>query len=120
MVTTRTTRPKVTESDTHKIVTAEGCQTLYVTVGKVAGQVIEVFIMMGKSGECNTCHNAALGIAISEGLQHGVPLGVFVDALRGVRCPNPMIAVKSKADVVLSCPDAVAKVLALYLDESTT
>ncbi len=58
-------------------------------------------------------------IAISEGLQHGVPLSVYADSLQGIRCPNPMICVVSKDDRILSCPDAVAKVLALYLPEST-
>ena len=117
MAIQRTPRPKVTQSDTHKIVTGDGCQTLYITVGKVDGKVIEVFITMGKSGECNTCHCAALGIAISNGLQHGVPLSVYTDSLRGIRCPNPMICVASKDDRILSCPDAVAKVLSLYLDD---
>lgn len=118
MVIQRTPRPKVTQSDTHKVKTGYDCQNLYITVGRVGNQVIEVFIMMGKSGDCNTCHNAALGVAISEGLQHGVPLSVYVDSLRGIRCPNPLVA--SKEDRILSCPDAVAKILALYLNESTT
>lgn len=112
----RTPRPKVTQSDTHKVRTGYECENLYITVGRIGNQVIEVFIMMGKSGNCNTCHNAALGIAISEGLQHGVPLQVYVDCLRGIRCPNPLMA--SKDDKVLSCPDAVAKILALYLDSA--
>lgn len=117
MVNSRTPRPKVTQSETHKVKTGDGCQNLYITVGKTGGKVIEVFIMMGKSGDCNTCHNAALGISISEGLQHGVPLAVYVDSLGGIRCPNPTMG---KDDKILSCPDAVARILELYLNESTT
>lgn len=108
------TRPKIVQSETYKITTTDECENLYITVGESDGRVIEVFITMGKSGGCNGCHNAALGISISEGLQHGVPLDVYVSALRGIRCPYPRMFPKD--DRFLSCPDAVSGILAQYVN----
>lgn len=117
VVADRELRPKIIHSETHKVTTSEGCNNLYITVGKHEDKVIEVFITMGKSGGCGGCQNAALGISISEGLQHGVPLDVYVSALRGLRCPNPLMF--PKEDRILSCPDAVAQILSLYLEGSS-
>lgn len=105
-------RPKITQSDTHRITTP--CGSLYVTVGKVDQRPIEVFITMGKAGACETCQNAALGIVISMALQYNTPLDVLAGNLRGIRCPKPTLG--APEDRVLSCPDAVAGVMFQYVD----
>jgi ribonucleoside-diphosphate reductase alpha chain len=75
---------------------------------------IEVFITMGKSGACETCANAALGIVLSIALQYDTPLEKLAENLRGIRCPKPVI---SKEDRVLSCADAVSGILFLYVEK---
>jgi len=105
-------RPKITQSETHRIVTA--CGSLYVTIGMVDKQPIEVFITMGKAGACEMCQNAALGISLSIALQNGTPLVALAENLRGIRCPKPVLG--KPEDRVLSCPDAVAGVMFLYVD----
>lgn len=112
---TRIKRPSVVSSVTYRVRT--GCdQSLYVTVGTVEDRVIEVFLTIGKTGGCHLALNSALGIAISEGLQHGVPLDVYVDALKGVKCDRPVAF--PRVDQMFSCPDAVYRILDRYLDES--
>jgi ribonucleoside-diphosphate reductase alpha chain len=106
-------RPKITQSETHRIITS--CGSLYVTLGRVNEKPIEVFITMGKSGACETCQNAALGIALSIALQYGTPLDKLAENLRGIRCPKPVLA--SKEDRVLSCADAVSGILFLYVEK---
>ena len=106
-------RPKKIKSDTHRIITS--CGSLYITVGMIDKKPIEVFIAMGKAGNCETSQNASLGIAISVALQHGVPLVVFAENLRGVRCHKPKMFPPSER--VLSCADAVSGVLFQYVDK---
>lgn len=76
---------------------------------------------MGKSGACETCQNAALGIVISMALQYDTPLDVLASNLRGIRCPKPVLG--KPEDRVLSCADAISGVMFQYVDngeEKTT
>ena len=70
---------------------------------------------MGKSGACETCQNAALGISLSIALQYGTPMDVLADNLRGIRCPKPVLG--NGGDRVLSCADAVSGVLYQYIEK---
>ena len=106
-------RPKIVHGETTKIETS--CGHLYVTVNSVNDMPIEVFLTMGKTDGCALCQNSALGITISEALQHGVDIEVFGRSLRGITCPKPMFLPGGKK--FLSCPDAISNLLSEYVKE---
>jgi ribonucleoside-diphosphate reductase alpha chain len=113
-MTDKLPRPKILNGETTKFST--GCGNLYITVNSDNKTPIEVFATLGKSGDCTRCQVEALTRCISTGLQYGVPLENFVKQLTGIRCPQPTFA-GSKEDSALSCPDAISRVLAEYLQE---
>lgn len=108
----KTKRPKVVGALIVKTVT--GCGNLYVQLGWWNGKLNEVFATLGKSGGCAMSFNEALTRSITAGLRFGesVPVSEYVKQLRGIRCPTPMPF--PKEDAVMSCPDAIAKVLEEY------
>lgn len=103
-------RPKVVGSINVKIVT--GCGNMYVQMGWWDGRLNEVFATLGRGGGCAMGLNEALTRSITTGLRCGVSVSEYVKQLKGVRCPSPMPFPKEES--VLSCPDAIAKVLGEY------
>jgi ribonucleoside-diphosphate reductase alpha chain len=101
-------RPECTTGATHCITT--GCGKLYVTVNKDDLGFCEVFAQMGKTGGCASSHIESLGRLMSLALRSGVKMESIIKQLTGIRCPSPMWG---NGKQVLSCPDAIAKVLAL-------
>lgn len=103
-------RPKVVGGINIKVVT--GCGNLYVQLGWSNGKLFEVFATLGRAGGCATCFSESLTRAVTTGLRCGVQVAEYVRQLRGARCPTPMPF--PKEDAVMSCPDAIAKVLMEY------
>lgn len=99
-------RPKQLEGKTVRVTT--GCGNLYITLNKDGDSLFEVFATLGKAGGCAICQDEALTRAITLGLRYGIPKEEFVKELEGLRCPNP---VWGDGDQILSCPDAIAKVM---------
>jgi ribonucleoside-diphosphate reductase alpha chain len=100
-------RPRECKSRTVRVGT--GCGNLYVTIGYNGKHPIEVFAHLGKSGGCSNCQNEALTRSITLGLKYGIPISEYVEELKDLRCPSPnMFPMESR---VLSCADAIAKVL---------
>jgi len=86
-----------------------GCGKLYITVNaEEAGVPFEIFAHLGKSGGCAASQTEALTRAITIGLRHGIEAKQFVDQLRGISCPSVGF---DEGDKILSCADALAKVL---------
>jgi ribonucleoside-diphosphate reductase alpha chain len=103
-------RPKILEGHTHKITT--GCGSLYVNVNEHDNRVFEVFAKLGKAGGCSACTTEALTRVISVGLRAGVDLSEYVHTLENIGCISPTF---SDGEKINSCPDAIAKVLKIYL-----
>ncbi len=101
------TRPKITQGRTVKMTT--GCGSIYVTVNEAGQGPFEIFVIMGKTGQCGSSQAEALGRCISAGLRSGVSVDVYVRQLSDIRCPSPGV---EDGVIVLSCADAVAKALA--------
>jgi len=104
-------RPLITQGATHKMNT--GCGYLYVTVNEDDQRnLFELFARMGKSGGCAASMTEAIGRLISLALRSGIDSVAIVEQLKGIRCPERVLA-KEK---IYSCPDAIGKALQTHLE----
>jgi len=101
-------RPKILPSDTTKVV--YGCGKLYITrTYDSAGEVFEVFVDMGHTGQCAIAQVEAITRCVSTGLRRGIPVQEYITQLRDIKCPNPTVYDHVE---IKSCADAIAKLLA--------
>ena len=94
--------------------TKTGCGNLYITINEDGGIPIEVFATMGKTGGCADSQIKTIGRLISLGLRNKVEMKDFVRQMAGVCCHS---AITTEGHEVLSCADAIAKILKKYIDE---
>lgn len=99
-------RPETLPGFTTKVTTGMG--NLYITVTEHEGKPFEVFAIIGKSGRSTTAKTEAIGRLISLCLRAGVSVEEIVDQLKGIGGEHPVF---QKDGLVLSIPDAIARVL---------
>ena len=100
------TRPDIVFGFTQKVNTGLG--QLYLTVNEIDGKPFEVFATIGKSGRSVTAKAEAIGRLVSLALRSGVDVAAIVGQLKGIGGENPVF---QKKGLLLSIPDAVARVL---------
>lgn len=103
-------RPKVTRGFTEKVRT--GCGNLYVTVNRDEnGNICEVFTNLGRGGGCPSQSEATARL-VSIALRAGVDIKQIIEQLKGIRCHSTLMRKgKDKSIEVLSCPDAIGRLL---------
>lgn len=90
----------------------DGPTDVYVTVNDYSdGRPGEVFLRVGQIGGLARGALDAVGIAISIGLQHGVPLKMFTSKLRGMQFPPSGLTGDKKYNKTGSVLDLVARYL---------
>lgn len=90
-----------------------GCGRMYITINENSdGRAVEVFCVLGKTGGCASANTQTIGRLASLALQSGLGLDSIQKSLSGIRCNNIVLKERS----ILSCADAVAYVLGIYLD----
>jgi ribonucleoside-diphosphate reductase alpha chain len=99
-------RPETLEGFTTKMVTGMG--NLYVTVTEYEGEPFEIFATIGKSGRSTTAKTEAIGRLVSLALRSGIKVERIVEQLKGIGGEHPVF---QKDGLVLSIPDAIARVL---------
>jgi len=107
-------RPSVTRGITERVQT--GCGYLYVTINEDEYGPCEVFASMGKAGGCAASQLDAQARLISMSLRSNVDPRSIVEKLKGMRCPSPSL-LPQEGGRILSCSDALARVLEHYLEE---
>jgi len=99
-------RPETLNGFTTKMATGMG--NLYVTVTELDGRPFEVFATIGKSGRSTTAKTEAIGRLVSLAFRSGVKVEEVIKQLKGIGGEHPIF---QKGGLVLSVPDAIARVL---------
>ncbi|MBI2909150.1 MAG: vitamin B12-dependent ribonucleotide reductase [Chloroflexi bacterium] len=110
-------RERLTEDlrgSTTKITT--GCGSMYVTVNLDDQGLFEVFSVLGKSGGCAAAQLESTSRLISLALRSGVAVDDIIKHLSAIRCPTPYKEFGEGGKEVLSCADAISKVLLKFAD----
>jgi ribonucleoside-diphosphate reductase alpha chain len=105
-------RPERTVGVTERV--KIGCGNLYVTVNSDEKGICEVFTSLGRNGGCPSQSEAAARL-VSMALRAGVDVQEIIDQLKGIRCMSTIKRGAMSGGIkVLSCPDAMGKVIEQY------
>ncbi len=105
-------RPRRVIGVTERIETPVG--TLFVTINSAEGKLYEVFLNIGKAGADVTADAEGYGRLLSMIFKAGLPPQNVIKQLRGIGGSSSIGFGKKR---VRSLPDAIARVLELYLEE---
>lgn len=99
-------RPKAVPSKTIRMEC--GCGHIYVTIGRVDGELFEVFATLGRAGGCGYAQNEAMTRSITLGLRYGIPVDEYIKQLKGIRCPTMGL---DEGEAITSCAHAIARAI---------
>ena len=103
-------RPQTLPGHTHKF--SLGCGNVYIVVCSYEGKPVEVFMYMGKGGECAFAFSESVSRAVSQALRAGVDAEEVAKQQEGIKCPKGMFnGERGEHYFVNSCSDAIAKAL---------
>lgn len=114
-ITDRKPRERKERGTTEMINT--GCGHLYITINTKDEAIFEVFVRLGKSGQCAAGLMSALTYSITSGLRYGVPVEEYIDRLKDIKCPGPAW---DQGAQIQSCADAISKALKKAQDKINT
>jgi ribonucleoside-diphosphate reductase alpha chain len=107
-------RPEVTRGFTEKVVI--GCGNLYITVNYDDNGICEVFTNLGRAGGCPS-QSEATSRLVSTALRSGMDVHALIEQLKGIRCHSTLRQRGVNKNIkVLSCPDAIGRVLEKVAD----
>lgn len=98
-------RPEITTGFTEKV--KIGCGSIFITVNSDQHGICEVFTNTGRAGGCPSQSEATARL-VSIALRSGMDAHSIIDQLKGIRCHS---TIRQKDLKVLSCPDAIGKVI---------
>ncbi|QDR78979.1 vitamin B12-dependent ribonucleotide reductase [Sporomusa termitida] len=98
-------RPDITTGFTEKV--KIGCGTIFITVNYDQHGICEVFTNTGRAGGCPSQSEATARL-VSIALRSGMDANSIIDQLKGIRCHS---TIRQNDLQVLSCPDAIGKVI---------
>ncbi len=108
-------RPHTLYGVTPKINTGHG--TLYQTINMYEeGKIREIFINLGKVGDCTSAFTEAIARLLSTALSCGVDPEVLANQLVGLSCKHTAF---NNGDIITSIPDAVGKAMLEVLGKET-
>lgn len=87
-----------------------GCGNLYITVNSDEHGICEVFTSLGRGGGCPSQSEATARL-VSMALRSGIDVQEIIDQLKGIRCLSTLKKSNQNGYKVLSCPDAIARVI---------
>jgi ribonucleoside-diphosphate reductase alpha chain len=105
-------RPSTLGGITEKIKTGYG--NLYVTVNTLNGKPFEVFAQIGKSGYSTMADTEAICRLISLALRSRIGLDQIIGQLIGIGGASPVF---QEGGLIMSIPDAIAKVLTKHFGD---
>ena len=112
---TKKERPETLKGVTIKVKVAY--DNLYLTINELDGEPFEIFCVYGKSGLDMTAQTEGIGRLVSLALRSGISVSEIVKQLKHIGGETP---IPQKGWVILSIPDAIAKVLeSRYLKTDT-
>jgi ribonucleoside-diphosphate reductase alpha chain len=104
-------RPDIMAGTTQRYQTGEGA--MYVVINEDEYGPFEVFVQIGKAGGATNANVEAIGRLISLALRCGVDPRLIEEQLKGIRSEQ---STWHNGELVLSCPDAIAKALGRHMD----
>ncbi len=117
---TRVGAPNITRSEVLKGITPRintGHGTLYPTINlDEEGNIREIFINLGKVGDCTSTFTEALARILSTALSCGVDAEVLANQLVGLSCRHTSF---NNGETILSVPDAVGKTMLRVLGKES-
>ena len=99
-------RPEILQNKTYKTKCSFG--DVYLIVSFKEERPVEIFIIVGKSGQSLHAKMEAIGRLVSLSLRYNIPVQEIISQLEGIQGENPFF---HNGDKILSLPDFISYIL---------